>query len=496
MRKPNSGLSVLSGKPHVRGIPWGYIPKEGISNGDSAVSVIWDEVRLAVGQTKSYVTYYGLSSFDTSVLDNYSVSITAPQSLDVSSSENDYEPNPFTVVAYIQNISSSQRNNILVKIVLPSELTLFDNSTQTIEIASLAPNEMKTVSWVIFATAQSSEKTAQYNIQIDDGINVNEVAASITLPQVFQNEIVLEDLGFSRTAGIEYEQTTDLFDTSVKPAIKNVRIAAIDTNIGKYRLEIGPDDFECASYITPFFFWKSKDGSFSEVDSTYQAVTFTADPGTGDNKVSASAYIGDSLGYVEEYKVFVDGSSITSGSEELTCAFISPFSNINGWSTMDIRFNAYLEEDGIIQNGTIIDLYYLDTTHGDQSWEPIVRDMIDKTAYQWMVPNKSLPLTKLKLVACNGGKASIIESSSFSITPTLYVYGKILTINSEPICGTVVNLSNGMQAITDESGSFMFRDVNAGTYTLSAEGGNYVTSSYTVTVNNTNTQVNRIFRQR
>lgn len=47
----------------VQNVLWGYAIKSNYNNGDSAVSVIWDEKQLAPSESKEYVTYYGLSEF-------------------------------------------------------------------------------------------------------------------------------------------------------------------------------------------------------------------------------------------------------------------------------------------------------------------------------------------------------------------------------------------------------------------------------------------------
>lgn len=42
---------------------WDYVIQSGSTNGDSAVTMTWEEDILAPGETREYVTYYGLSEF-------------------------------------------------------------------------------------------------------------------------------------------------------------------------------------------------------------------------------------------------------------------------------------------------------------------------------------------------------------------------------------------------------------------------------------------------
>lgn len=42
---------------------WGYSVNPSYSNGDSAVSVIWDETVFQPNESREYFTYYGLSEF-------------------------------------------------------------------------------------------------------------------------------------------------------------------------------------------------------------------------------------------------------------------------------------------------------------------------------------------------------------------------------------------------------------------------------------------------
>jgi uncharacterized repeat protein (TIGR02543 family) len=159
---------------------WDYTITPGMSfTGDSSVGLYWNPKSLGPGDTIQYVTYYGLSGLSQSLTPPLTLSVNAPQSLSVVS--NAYSPNPFTVVAYVQNVSADVITNIDLTISLPPGLSLAGSPT-TQTVSSLAPNETASVSWYVTASNQTTETLLSYTVNaITTGIE-RTVTRSIDIP--------------------------------------------------------------------------------------------------------------------------------------------------------------------------------------------------------------------------------------------------------------------------------------------------------------------------
>ena len=87
---------IFADWPDFVNTEWDYAVTSGKTlTDDSAVGLYWNPTSLGPGETKEYVTYYGLSDLSQSFGD-ISLSITGPVQLDIINDQ--YSPNPFTVV--------------------------------------------------------------------------------------------------------------------------------------------------------------------------------------------------------------------------------------------------------------------------------------------------------------------------------------------------------------------------------------------------------------
>ena len=104
----------------------------------------------------------------------------------------------------------------------------------------------------------------------------------------------------TRSAGHDYEfSTITPAAGDVMPRMRIVRYKVIDKNEGIYKLYLLDEDITVASNaINPYFFWRSKDGHFSDSKDNYKEVIFTADRGTAKTGVTIAVGFGDGLGHV------------------------------------------------------------------------------------------------------------------------------------------------------------------------------------------------------
>jgi len=279
---------------------WGYTidPNKPVTS-DSAVAMYWNEDELSPGQSREYVTYYGLGTFAIQDLrPPLALRIQAPQELLANENSDGYIPNPYTLVAYVWNNGDGIATNSKLNLELPAGLTLISGS-QEVALGDLAPGEEQSVTWQIQAESQSSETTLSYSIKASaDNSEDKTLPLTIVLPAV-------QTLSLSRQAGIEYEQTTSPPTLVIRPAIYRVNVEPIDAHTGKYRFTI--TGLRCDRLATPFFFWKAEEGLFTNVSDDVKTVDFTVDPGTSGETITIYAYIGDNLGYVGFYKIRVPG---------------------------------------------------------------------------------------------------------------------------------------------------------------------------------------------
>jgi hypothetical protein len=147
---------------------------------DSSVGLYWNPRNLGAGQRIEYVTYYGLSGLSQSMLPPLTLSVSGPLILSVISGA--YSPNPFTVTAYVQDVSTAIINNVAITADLPTGLSLAGSpATQT--ISSLSPNEMRSVSWSVRAADQASDTLLSYIVSATaTGVSQRTVTRSVLIP--------------------------------------------------------------------------------------------------------------------------------------------------------------------------------------------------------------------------------------------------------------------------------------------------------------------------
>lgn len=109
----------------VYNTPWDYRVSEGRSNGDSAVSIIWER-SLAAGAQETYVTRYGLSELLQDLQPPLGLTIASGSSVLTNATNDGYLPYPITI--YVQNIGAATAKNVACTIELPDELAFADTN--------------------------------------------------------------------------------------------------------------------------------------------------------------------------------------------------------------------------------------------------------------------------------------------------------------------------------------------------------------------------------
>lgn len=171
------------GWTRIRGIEWDYTINPSLSNGDSAVAVIWNEQDLAPGETREYVTYYGLSEFSEELSLPLALSVYSDSTIDVADGK--YVPNPIDVTAFVQNISDITAEEVSVKLELPEGLELTEDSEEIQNIGTMESGQLRQLGWKVIANPVPTEKEYTYTVILTaaDGYT-KKVSRSIYVPAI------------------------------------------------------------------------------------------------------------------------------------------------------------------------------------------------------------------------------------------------------------------------------------------------------------------------
>jgi hypothetical protein len=159
-----------------------YTPT-GAPYGDSAVAMWWFDRELAAGASLSIVVLYGLGTVSGGGT-GLRLSVAAPETLELVGG--DFVPNPFTVLAQVQNHSGATLENLPVVLGLPAGLSVADGGSATRSIAALADGATALVSFSVVADPAYGGQTLAYTVTAGSGdAGAFAVEKAVRLPVVF-----------------------------------------------------------------------------------------------------------------------------------------------------------------------------------------------------------------------------------------------------------------------------------------------------------------------
>ncbi len=152
----------------------------GLAYDDSAVGIWWLNRALGVGQTLTFVTYYGLGSV-TGAGGDLALNVASPASLTAIGAT--FDPNPFTVNAIVQNNTGATIASIAVTITLPAGLSLAAGQAATRTVTNLAgAGATQLVSWQVVADTAKAGQTLSFAVNAAGGGKTAHVDRTIQLP--------------------------------------------------------------------------------------------------------------------------------------------------------------------------------------------------------------------------------------------------------------------------------------------------------------------------
>ncbi len=167
---------------NIRGSGWNFrVSAYASVTGDSAVAAYYNPRTVLPGQSRTIATYYGISDFLQSEMDDdINVRVTAPSFLGGTGSA--YLNNPFDLSVYVANHMENTINNVTAKLVLPEELEINGSDLSSKTIQSLAAGYESSVKWTVRALPQTATKTVPYKIVVfGDGIETKEIPLTLQL---------------------------------------------------------------------------------------------------------------------------------------------------------------------------------------------------------------------------------------------------------------------------------------------------------------------------
>jgi len=173
-------------------------PDLSITN-DSAICIYWDEKPLLPGESREYISLYGLSEFTKDLTPPLAVSISGASKLLVT--DLGYSPNPFNITSYIMNNGNGEAHNVKAKLRLPDNLSLTTEFTEK-NLGNIKPYEEKQVSWNINVTPSLVDRHINYLVEItSDNSGTKVLSKSVFIPSFVndQKETIILIPGISGT---------------------------------------------------------------------------------------------------------------------------------------------------------------------------------------------------------------------------------------------------------------------------------------------------------
>lgn len=126
---------------------------------DSAIALFWDSLPLGPGESRSYVSYYGLGGV-TIAPGDLVLGVTSPAQ--ITSDAEGFQT--FSIIAYVQNAGQGDARNVVAEVKLPPGLELV-GSPAKVNLNELQVGEMKQTGWQVRAH-NSIDGTLTYEVEV------------------------------------------------------------------------------------------------------------------------------------------------------------------------------------------------------------------------------------------------------------------------------------------------------------------------------------------
>lgn len=208
-----------------------------------------------------------------------------------------YTKNPFEATLTIKNIGKSPVQDVRATLNLPEGVSLIKGE-KTVIWKEILTEEVTSATWTIEVEPSQIKQVVEYGVSIStpDQREID-ISKSLIIPAI---EYTLKP---SRRIGYMYEQTVEIDEDVLIPQINSVKAELIDRSTNTYSLTI--EDFECDSNGKAFFYWKADEALFTSASEDFKQVECIIDKGISGRNIPITVYIGDCLGHITSYKVWI-----------------------------------------------------------------------------------------------------------------------------------------------------------------------------------------------
>lgn len=167
---------------------WDYVTHPAVSNGDSAVSITWNKDTFSSGETREFVTYYGLSELEQDLVPPIALSVYADNTLEYGNGQ--YGNANLSI--YLDNISDVNVNNVVLSISTPTYLEKVTglNSPVTYSVMSSGSHKALNLSYKLKQSINVAEDledeikiTLTYPLDAENN-EVKEITKKIKIPKI------------------------------------------------------------------------------------------------------------------------------------------------------------------------------------------------------------------------------------------------------------------------------------------------------------------------
>lgn len=157
---------------------WDYVTQPGRTNGDSAVSITWNKDTFSSGETREFITYYGLSELEQDLKPPIALSVYADNTLEYINGQY----NNANLSIYLDNISDVDVNNIVLSISAPTYLEKISGENSPMNYSVMS---------------KGSHKSLNLSYRLKESVNVkknleDEIKITLTYPLDSKNNEVKE----------------------------------------------------------------------------------------------------------------------------------------------------------------------------------------------------------------------------------------------------------------------------------------------------------------
>jgi len=156
---------------------------------DSAIAMYWVPEYLAPGESRSYITNYGLGGI-TIVPGLLSLGVTSPAEVTF-----DQPGKTFPIIAYVENTSEITAKNVRISIDITDKLGIDSRSKV---LGDLASGDISQVVWNVKSTGANLPSSVSYTVKVEaDNTDSNKVTRQISFvgpPELETNVYIKDDL--------------------------------------------------------------------------------------------------------------------------------------------------------------------------------------------------------------------------------------------------------------------------------------------------------------